>query len=208
MSAALLPAMIGDWRKRFDEGDFPFYIVQLAAYKATNAEPRDNDWAELREAQALTARDVGNSGLAVTIDIGDAKDIHPKDKLDVGKRLALCALANTYGKKVEYSGPWYKSMKKTDKGIRIAFEHVDGGLVAKGGELKGFAIAGEDHKFEWADAVIDGKTVMVSSPNVAKPVAVRYAWDTNPVCNLFNQAGLPAVPFRTDDWPMITRDRK
>ncbi len=204
----LLPAMIADWRARFGEGDFPFYIVQLAAYKATNAEPRENDWAELREAQALTARTVGNSGLAVTIDIGDAKDIHPKDKVDVGKRLALCALANAYGKKVEFSGPWYKSMKKTDKGIRIAFDHVDGGLIAKGGDLKGFAIAGEDHKFVWADAVVDGKTVLVSSPNVAKPVAVRYAWDSNPVCNLFNEAGLPAVPFRTDDWPMSTQNRK
>jgi len=124
--------------------------------------------------------------------------------LDVGRRLALCALANTYGKKVEYSGPWYKSMKVTDKGIRITFEHVDGGLTAKGGALKGFAIAGDDHKFVWAKAVIEGKTVLVSSPNVAKPVAVRYGWADFPIVNLWNKADLPASPFRTDDFPMVT----
>jgi sialate O-acetylesterase len=204
----LLPAMIKDWRNHFEVGAFPFYIVQLAAFMSTAPEPGDNEWAELREAQALTAKKVPHSGLAVAIDIGDAKDIHPKDKLDVGRRLALSALANTYGKKIEYSGPWYKSMKVTDRGICLSFDHVGGGLVAKGEKLTGFAIAGEDQKFVWADAVIDGSNIFVSSPKVAKPVAVRYAWDANPVCNLYNKAGLPAVPFRTDDWPMMTANNK
>jgi sialate O-acetylesterase len=194
----LLSAMIGDWRSRFGVGDFPFYIVQLAAWQATNAQPRENTWAELREAQAMTAQNVPNCGLALAIDIGDAGDIHPKNKQEVGRRLALSALAQTYGQKIEYSGPWYRSMKVSDGKIRLSFDHAKSGLVAKGGKLTGFAIAGEDHKFVWADAVIDGKTVIVSSPGVAKPVAVRYAWDINPVCNLYNQAGLPAVPFRTD----------
>jgi len=144
--------------------------------------------------------------MAVAIDIGDAADIHPKDKLNVGRRLAFAALAGAYDRDIEYSGPWYRSMKATKQGIRLKFDHVDGGLVARGGKLTGFAIAGEDRKFVWADAVIDGDTVLVSSTAVAKPVAVRYAWDANPVCNLFNKTGLPAVPFRTDDWPMITRD--
>lgn len=204
----LLPAMIQDWRKRFEVGDFPFYIVQLAAFQATQPAPRDNEWAELREAQAITARSVPHSGLAVAIDIGEANDIHPKNKAEVGRRLALCALAQTYGKKVEFSGPWYKSMKTQGNTIRLSFDHVDGGLQAKGGELKGFAIAGDDHKFVWAKAEIDGKQVVVSAPGVDKPVAVRYAWDIDPICNLFNAAGLPAVPFRTDDWPGITLNHK
>lgn len=204
----LLPAMIADWRKRFGVGEFPFYIVQLAAFQPTAPQPRENNWAELREAQAFTARTVKNSGLAVAIDIGDAADIHPKDKKNVGHRLALSALAQTYGKKLEYSGPWYRAMKVKGDKITLKFDHVDGGLVAKGGKLTGFAIAGDDKKFVWADAVIEGNTVVVSSPQVAKPVAVRYAWDINPVCNLFNQAGLPAVPFRTDDWKAITEKNK
>lgn len=204
----LLPAMIEDWRRHFGVGAFPFYIVQLAAFQATQPLPRENDWAELREAQAMTAKTVPHSGLSVAIDIGEANDIHPKNKAEVGRRLALCALAETYGKKIEFSGPWYKSMKIEDHSIRLSFEHVDDGLVAKGGELKGFAVAGDDHKFVWATAVIDGKQVVVSAPGVERPVAVRYAWDIDPVCNLFNQAGLPAVPFRTDDWPALTLNHK
>lgn len=204
----LLPAMISDWREHFGVGDFPFYIVQLAAFQDSQPQPRENDWAELREAQAMTAKADPHAGLAVAIDIGEAKDIHPKNKAEVGRRLALCALAQTYGKKVEFSGPWYKSMKTEGNTIRLSFDHVDGGLVSKGGELKGFAVAGEDHRFVWGNAVIDGKQVVVSAPNVDKPVAVRYAWDINPVCDLFNQAGLPAVPFRTDDWPGITLSHK
>jgi sialate O-acetylesterase len=204
----LLPAMIRDWRRHFGVGDFPFYIVQLAAWQAVQPAPRDNEWAELREAQVMTAKDVPHCGLALAIDIGDANDIHPKNKAEVGRRLALCALAETYGKKVEFSGPWYKSMKTDGHSIRVNFTHVDAGLVAKGGELKGFAIAGEDHKFVWAKAEIDGKQVVVSAASIDKPVAVRYAWDIDPVCNLYNSDGLPAVPFRTDDWPGITVNHK
>jgi sialate O-acetylesterase len=204
----LLPAMIGDWRRLFGVGDFPFYIVQLAAFQASQPQPRENNWAELREAQALTARTVPHTGLAVAIDIGEANDIHPKNKAEVGRRLALCALAQTYGKKVEFSGAWYKSMKVDGHSVRLSFDHVDGGLEAKGPELKGFAVAGEDHKFVWANAVIDGKQVVVSAPSVENPVAVRYAWDINPVCNLYNQASLPAVPFRTDDWAGVTVNHK
>jgi len=202
---SLLPAMIKDWRKQFGVGAFPFYIVQLAAFTPTYAQPRDNNWAELREAQALTAKNLSNCGLASAIDIGEANDIHPKNKAEVGRRLALCALAKTYAKKIEYSGPWYKSMLTSGNAIRLKFDHVDGGLVAKGGELKGFAIAGEDKHFVWGNARIDGDSVIVSAPKIDKPIAVRYAWDINPVCNLYNQAGLPEVPFRTDDWPMVTK---
>jgi len=197
----LLPIMIKDWRARFGVGNFPFYIVQIAAFRPGASEPRDDAWAELREAQVFTARNTVNSGLAVTIDIGDVYDVHPKDKQSVGQRLALNALAQTYGRKIEFSGPWYRSMKRTSKGIRLEFDHVDGGLAAKGGALRGFAIAGEDRKFVWAEAVIDGKAVLVSSTSVPNPVAVRYAWDSTPKCNLYNASGLPAVPFRTDDWP-------
>jgi sialate O-acetylesterase len=150
-----------------------------------------------------------NTGMAVIIDIGEAKDIHPRNKQDVGKRLALWALANTYDKSVPYSGPLYKSMDRSGGKITLHFDHCDGGLVAKGGEpLRGFAIAGEDRKFVWADARIEGDTVVVSSSQVAEPLAVRYAWADNPVCNLYNGAGLPASPFRTDTWPGTTINNK
>lgn len=204
----LLPAMIADWRRHFGLGDFPFYIVQLAAWQPVELAPRENTWAELREAQTMTAKSVPHCGLALAIDIGDANDIHPKNKAEVGRRLALCALAETYGKRVEFSGPWYKSMKTEGNSIRLSFDHVDGGLVARGDQLKGFAIAGEDRKFVWADAEIIGKQVVVSAATVAKPVAVRYAWDIDPVCNLYNADGLPAVPFRTDQWPGLTVNHK
>lgn len=208
---ALLSAMIKDWRKSFKTGEFPFIIVQLAAFQATNPKPRENDWAEIRESQAYVAKTVPNCGLAVTIDIGDAGDIHPKNKADVGRRLAYWALANTYGRpETPFSGPVYKSMKVVDGSIRLDFDYTCGGLVAKGndGKLTGFAIAGEDKKFVWATAKIQDGTILVYSPDVPNPVAVRYAWDINPVCNLYNGVGLPAVPFRTDDWPMITKDNK
>lgn len=203
----LLPVMIRDWRDRFGVGEFPFYIVQLAAFTPVHPEPRESDWAELREAQAFTAEHLPNCGLAVAIDIGEANDIHPKNKRDVGERLALAALAKTYGRNVEYSGPWFEQMQVEGGKIRLTFKHTDG-LTAKGGPLKGFAIAGPDRKFVWGNAVIEGKTVVVSAPSVSQPVAVRYGWDINPVCNLFNGAGLPAVPFRTDDWPGVTAGRK
>ena len=204
----LLPAMIKDWRTRWGEGDFPFLIVQLANYQKSEAAPKDDAWAELREAQLRTAQTVPGTALAVTIDIGDATDIHPKDKLNVGRRLALCAEAIAYGKRVEYSGPQVASVGPANGGtaIRVSFNHLGGGLIAKGKALTGFAIAGRDRRFVWAVARIQGDSVIVSCPNVAHPAAVRYAWQSNPGCNLSNQAGLPASPFRTDSWPGLTID--
>jgi sialate O-acetylesterase len=152
----------------------------------------------LREAQAYTARTVPNTGLAVAIDIGDAADIHPRNKQEVGRRLALAALATTYGQKVEFAGPTYRAMKVEGNSVRLTFDHVGGGLKARGDKLQGFALKGENGEWVWAEAVIDGASVVVASALVKKPVAVRYAWADNPVCNLYNAAGLPAVPFRTD----------
>ena len=204
----LFPAMIEDWRRAWDQGAFPFLFVQLANWRETKADPEPSDWAELREAQVITLG-LKNTGMAVIIDIGDAKDIHPRNKQDVGKRLALNALANTYGKRIPYSGPIYKSMKAKGDTVEIKFTRTDGGLVAKdGGALQGFAIAGEDQKFVWADAVIEGEKVVVSADGIEAPVAVRYAWADNPICNLHNGAGLPASPFRTDDWPGVTVDKR
>ncbi|MEN8256201.1 MAG: sialate O-acetylesterase, partial [Verrucomicrobiota bacterium] len=210
----LFPAMIQSWRDDWDQGDFPFYFVQLASFidhKPSEeipyekpAVPQPHPWAEVREAQRLTLS-VKNTGMAVAIDLGEANNIHPANKIDVGKRLSLWALAKDYGKKgVAYSGPLYKSMKASGGKIRISFDHVDGGLVAKGGKLEGFAIAGTDEKFVWADAVIDGDTVVVSNADIKDPVAVRYAWEVYPLCNLYSGAGLPASPFRTDDWKLIS----
>lgn len=201
----LFPLLIKDWRARWGQGDFPFLFVQLANYQPVAPEPGDNDWAELREAQTMTLA-LPNTGMAVTIDIGDANDIHPGNKQEVGNRLALNARHLVYSENIAYSGPIYKSMKIEGNRIRLFFDHAQDGLMSKGGDkLHGFAIAGADRKFVWADAVIDGQTVMVSSPQITQPVAVRYAWAINPVCNLYNRAGLPASPFRTDTWPEITR---
>ncbi|MFL6282593.1 MAG: sialate O-acetylesterase [Pyrinomonadaceae bacterium] len=198
----IMATLIRDWRTRFQSGDFPFLVVQLANYLERRDAPVDSDWARLREAQLHVSRNVAHAGLAVTIDIGDAKDIHPKDKQDVGTRLALAALANVYGRKLEYSGPAYRRMKVEGERVRLSFDHAEGGLVARDGErLKGFAVAGEDGRFVWADAIIEGDEVVVSSPEVKKPTAVRYAWADNPAANLYNRAGLPASPFRTDDFP-------
>jgi sialate O-acetylesterase len=168
----------------------------------------DSDWAELREAQLMTLS-LPKTGMAVIIDIGEAHDIHPKNKQDVGKRLALWALAKTHGNDLTYSGPLLKSTQIRADKVILHFDHVDGGLVADGGgPLKGFAIAGADRTFVWADAKIVGETVVVSSEQISKPVAVRYAWADNPVCNLYNKDGLPASAFRTDDWPGVTVERK
>ena len=204
----VLPAMIADWRDRFDSGDFPFYIVSLAAFMPHKGQPGNDEWAELREAQALTAKNMGNSGLALAIDVGDAADIHPKDKKTVGERLALVALARDYGKKVVYEGPTFRSLRVKGTEARVEFDHADGGLLARGGPLGEFALAGADRKWHWATARIDGDAVVLTSPDVPVPVAVRYAWQSNPVATLTNGAGLPAVPFRTDDWPMLTAGRK
>ncbi len=197
----LFPVMISDWRKRWGEGDFPFYFVQLAPYIYGKNDPCM--LAELWEAQLKTLS-LPNTGMAVITDIGDLKDIHPKNKQDVGLRLALWALAKTYGKDVVFSGPLYKGMKVEGSKIRLSFEHVDGGLVAKGGSLKDFTIAGKDDKFVPAEAVIDGESIVVSSPEVKRPVAVRFAWRHDAEPNLFNKTGLPASPFRTDNLPLVT----
>ncbi len=146
--------------------------------------------------------------MAVTIDIGDENDIHPRNKLDVGRRLAAWALAGLYRQKVIPSGPLFESYIVKGNEVRIRFKYADGLKTIDGGPVKGFALAGEDHKFVWADARIEGNTVIVSSPKISKPVAVRYGWADNPIANLYNKAGLPASPFRTDDWPGITAARR
>jgi sialate O-acetylesterase len=203
----LLPAMIGDWRRVFRQGDFPFYIVSLPAFTPRRAAPGDDNWAELREAQAMTARSVAHSGVAITIDTGDADNIHPKDKKVVGERLALCALALNYGIKVAYEGPTFASSERLPGALMLHFRNADG-LLAKGGKPGEFSVAGADHKWFWADARIDGDAVVVSSPMVPSPVAARYAWQSNPEATLYNGAGLPAGPFRTDDWPGVTEARR
>jgi sialate O-acetylesterase len=202
----IFPNMIRDWRRQWND-DLTFLCVQLAPFKAVQAEPGESDWAELREAQLLATKKLPKVGMAVITDVGDEKDIHPQRKEPVGQRLALAARAITYGHKVEYSGPLYKAMEVKEGKAVLSFSHVGGGLVAKDGPLKGFAIAGEDRKFVWADAQIVGDKVVVSSPKVSQPVAVRYGWADCPVVNLWNKAGLPASPFRTDDFPMITAGR-
>jgi sialate O-acetylesterase len=201
--------MIKNWRAKWQEGEFPFYYVQIANFQQPAKDPGDNEWAELREAQTMTMKALKNVGMAVSIDIGETNDIHPSNKQDVGKRLAFWALDKTYGiKDVVYSGPIYKSMKIEGNKIRLFFDYLGDGLIAKSGKLKQFAIAGADKKFVWADAEIDGDSVIVYSDKVAEPAAVRYAWAMNPEgCNLYNKAGLPASPFRTDDWPGISANR-
>jgi sialate O-acetylesterase len=198
----LFPTMIRDWRSAWGS-EFPFYFVQLANWHATKAEPDESDWAELREAQLMTLREP-QTGMAVTIDIGDENDIHPRNKLDVGRRLAAWARAETYNQKVIPSGPLFDRYTIKDNEVRIRFKYADGLKTKDGGPVKGFAIAGDDHHFVWADARIEGDTVIVSSPKISKPVAVRYAWADNPIANLYNKAGLPASPFRTDDWLGVT----
>lgn len=198
----LLQALVGEWRGCFQQGELPFLIVSLANHRPRAAQPGESAWADLREDQAQVARSVPKCGLAVAIDIGDAGNIHPVDKQTVGLRLALAARAIAYGEPIESSGPWYRGMAVEGSAIRLRFDHLGGGLAAADGKpLTGFAVAGEDRAFTWAEAHIDGDSVVVSSPAVTRPVAVRYAWADNPACNLVNRAGLPAVPFRTDDWP-------
>ena len=197
-----LSALIADWRGRWGQGDFPFLWVQLPNFKTRQDDPNArSEWAVTREGMMKTLR-VPNTAMAITIDIGEAKNIHPENKQDVGKRLAIGALKIACGRDICPMGPIYASCKVEGGKIRVSFDYVGKGLVAKGGELKGFAIAGADKTFVWADAKIDGESVVVSSDKVAKPAAVRYAWGDNPDCNLVNAAGLPASPFRTDDWPV------
>jgi sialate O-acetylesterase len=226
--------MIKDWRQRWGQGDFPFYYCQLANIDEYQRTPIDSKWAELREAQTSVLA-LPNTGQAILIDIGESTHaaVHPTDKLDVGNRLALIALAKTYGKPIAYSGPVFDSMQIVADKVHIKFKHtdgIDGGLVAKpipatyqplsskpdtkpmvrnvpDSQLEGFALCGDDHKWVWAQAQIEGNEVVVSSAQVPKPVAVRYAWAENPICNLYNGAGLPTCPFRTDHFPGISVDR-
>ena len=197
-----LSLMIQDWRQRWDEGDFPFAWVQLPNFhpRTTNVvETNYNNWCVIREGMLLTLA-MTNTGMAITVDVGEANNIHPKNKQAVGHRLALWALATVYGQDIPYSGPLLDGQEIKGDEIILSFKHTDGGLVAKVGDLKGFAIAGENHQWTLATARIQGRQVIVSSPDVKLPKAVRYAWAANPDCNLFNGAGLPASPFRTDDW--------
>lgn len=197
----LFPLLIRSWRSEFDQGDFPFYFVQLANWQPRNTEPVDSTWAELREAQDMALR-LPNTGMATAIDIGDAEDIHPKNKQEVGRRLSLIALNHLYGKPMEDSGPRLHRFSVLSTGeVRLDFDHTTGGLVDRDGHLAGFQLAGADRKFYWAVGRIAGKSVLLSSINVPNPVAVRYGWADNPPLSLYNGAGLPAVPFRTDDWP-------
>lgn len=189
----LLKMMVGGWRKDWGS-EFPFYIVQLASFMEPDAQPVESNWARLRAQQAAAAATIKHSGLAVAIDIGDAKDIHPKNKQEVGRRLALIALAKDYGRKIEYSGPVYQSCTAEGATMRVTFGHAEG-LHFKGGAPKGFAIAGANGKFVWADARIDGASVIVSAAGITAPTRVRYGWSDNPECNLYNGADLPAVPF-------------
>ena len=231
----LLAAMIKNWREAWGLGDFPFLIVQLAPYGQIDKEPAESNWAVLRESQWMTAKQLPHVAQAVITDFGHESDIHPTPKQPVGERLALLARALTYGEKVVYSGPEYEGMKVDGNKVVLRFKHVDGGLEARlleatdprktpsgsvahawrvkadGGRdvpLQGFSVAGQDQKFVKAQARIEGDRVVVWSDAVPRPVAARYAWQNHPVGNLFNKAGLPATPFRTDDFPVATQPKE
>ncbi|MCC6484933.1 MAG: sialate O-acetylesterase [Armatimonadetes bacterium] len=218
---ALFPALIESWRNAWGEGDFPFYFVQLAPFGPISPEPEDSTWAVVREAQLHTANTVPNTGMAVITDYGNPTDIHPTDKEPVGQRLALLALKGTYKKRVIASGPTYRRVRFEGNRAIVSFDNLYGGLVQKtvvlpgmseaekanasGSRLTGWTIAGDDRVFHKATAEIAGDTVVVSSQDVSRPVAVRYGWANTPVVNLFNKAGLPATPFRTDSFPVATQ---
>lgn len=200
----LFPALIKNWRLDWGQGDFPFYYVQIAPYKYG----MPYSAAELREAQ-LMAMSLRNTGMVVTTDIGNVDDIHPRNKLEVSRRLSLWAFSHTYGLDIdECSGPVFDSMDIEGGRIRVNFEHAEGGLSAKGGRLTGFEIAGEDRKYDEANAEIQGSSVVVWSPDVENPLAVRFGWSNTAEPNLFNKAGLPASPFRTDGWGRVTMENR
>lgn len=224
------PLLITDWRRRWGQGDFPFYFCQLPGYGAKTARPGPSPWAELRESQSL-ALALPNTGQAVTLDLGESDDIHPRNKRPAGERLARIALGRDYGKDIPWAGPRFESLAIEGGKAIVTFADVAGGLVAlplaatydketlkgrtaplvrnsPGSELEGFAVCGADRVWHWADAKIAGATVIVTSTAVPAPTAVRYAWADNPTCNLANDAGLLAVPFRTDDFPAATAERK
>ncbi|MEN6385327.1 MAG: sialate O-acetylesterase [Phycisphaerales bacterium] len=203
---SLFPALIKDWRNRWEQGDFPFLFVQLAGFKEQSAEPNDSEWAELREAQTMALK-LPNTGMALAIDIGELQSIHPKNKQEVGRRLALIALEKVYGKDVKSSGPMFSKMEIDKNNINLYFDFAYKGLKSKGIKLRGFAIANKDKKFKWAEAEIKGKKVVVHSDEIKNPIAVRYDWDGYPTGNLYNSEDLPACPFRTDDFQLTTFDR-
>jgi sialate O-acetylesterase len=202
----LFPAMIQHWRDEWKQGDFPFYWVQLADFKPCQPDPGDSDWAELRESQTRTMSLLKNTGQAVTTDLGEANDIHPKNKRDVAERLVRWALAKDYGVKIPHCSPMFRDVRFEGAKAVVGFDQVGTGLrTVDVDEVRGFALCGEDRKWVWAEAKILGNDkIEVSARTVAKPVAVRYAWADNPVCNVFSKEGLPLTPFRTDDFPMIT----
>ncbi|OIR01156.1 glycosyl hydrolases family 2, sugar binding domain [mine drainage metagenome] len=201
----LFPMMINDWRQRWGQGNLPFLYAQLANYKKIQPQPSESEWAELREAQTM-ALSQPNTGMACTIDIGNAESIHPVNKQEVGRRLALNADKLVYKQDCIASGPLFKNFRKEGNRIRISFANAENGLSTKDDKkLTGFAIAGNDKQFYWATATIEGNEVLVYSDKVPNPMAVRYAWADNPVCNLTNKKGLPTIPFRTDSWRGITQ---
>lgn len=202
----LFPLMISSWRKEWGQGDFPFYWVQLADFMGENSEPIDSAWAELREAQTMTMSKLPNTGQAVIIDIGEGKDIHPRNKVDVGLRLARWALANEYNLPIPFRSPQFRSMEVIGRKAVLTFDFVDGGWRPFDvNELRGFTIAGEDKKFVNAKATLlnDGR-IEVSAETVEKPASVRYGWANNPIVNLYDRSDLPLTPFRTDDWLGVT----
>lgn len=207
--AQLFPFMIEHWRQEWKQGDFPFYWVQLADFKPEKMEPGDSDWAELRESQTKTQKAIKNGGQAVIIDLGEANDIHPKNKRDVAERLARLALARDYGVKLPHRSPEFKAIAFQGDKAQVTLDTFGSSLrTVDVSEVKGFAICGEDRKWVWAQAKLAGPDMVeVSAPGITKPVAVRYAWSDNPVCNLFSIEGLPVTPFRSDDFPMITQPK-
>jgi len=198
----LLPAMIADWRAAFGQGDFPFYIVSLPAFTKRLAEPpaSADGWTQIREIQLELGRSIPGAAAIVTVDTGDADDIHPTEKVPVGERLALLALKDVHGRAVVTAGPTFAKLETLPGALRIHYTGTEGGLVARGDKLGEFAVAGADKVWHWAEARIEGDTVVVASAQVPQPVAVRYAWQANPLATLFNGAGLPAAPFLSDDW--------
>ena len=204
----VFPLMIQNWRDEWGQGDFSFYWVQLADFRDEQPEPVDDNWAELREAQTMTMDRLKNTGEAVIIDVGEGRDIHPRDKQTVAKRLARWALAKDYGVDIVHQSPRFKSMEiKGDKAV-ITFDHVGAGLYSFDvRDPKGFAVCGEDKKFVWANARIAGKNQVVVWAEGVTPTQVRYAWAVNPVCTLMSREGLPATPFRTDDFKMVTEGK-
>lgn len=214
----LFPALITSWRQQWGQGDFPFLFVQLAAFKQPTPEPEEQSWAWLREAQAMTLA-LPQTGMAVAIDAGHQTNIHPPYKPVVAERLAAAALEVAYGRAVVAAGPTFRRLTVTGREAVLEFDNIGGGLIAKavdfdGGhhvsaeELKGFAACGEDRVFKWANATIRGDTVVVTCPDGATPAAVRYAWSDFPLCNLYNKEGFPAVPFRTDQYPLAGKSRE